>query len=317
MLPIAALSHDVQLEVAGARRRLVVGGALACTGVAALAVGMTGGLATTATFVLLGAGALLAFVGVNVLSPAFAGRVVSLLGRPISALFGVPGRLARDNAARNPRRTASTAGALMIGLSLMGLAAVVGESIKKTFTDIIDNAVEADYFIRSDQGGFDPNAGFPARLADEIEALEEISSVVRLQFTFDGISVDGETRDLVASDLDLAASHFDARVSSGDLASSDPLESLALHSDSASELGVAIGDRVAVTFPDGETDSLVVVAVYEDAAIFGNWLIDGALMGPAFQPQRADIRQRPHRRILRRSDGRAATDAATGQPRRN
>ena len=275
--PVAALTQDFRLDATGLRRRLVAGGSMFAAGVAALAAGMTGGLATTATFGLLGVGAVLAFVGINTVSPAFAGSAAALLGRPVKALFGVPGRLGRDNASRNPRRTASTAGALMIGLALMGLAAVVGESLKKTFIDIIDNAVEADYFIQSADTGFGPPPGFPARVADEIEALAEIESVVRIQFAFGGLSVDGEPRDIVATDMALSDDHFDARTTSGDMASGDPLTSLALHSDSAASLAVAVGDTVEATFPNNQTETLTVVAIYEDAAIYGNWVIDGAL----------------------------------------
>ena len=275
--PVAALTHDFQLDGTGLRRRLIAGGVVFAVGVAALAAGMTAGLATTPTFALLGVGAIFAFVGINVVSPAFAGPVASALGRPMSARFGVPGRLGRDNASRNPRRTASTAGALLIGLALMGLAAVVGESLKKTFVNIIDNAVEADYFIQSASTGFGPPPGFPASLADEIDALDEIESVVRIQFAFGGLKVAGEPRDIVAVDMALADSHFDGQVSSGALAAGDPLTSLALHRDPAQDLGVGVGDTVEITFPDNQTETLTVVAVYEDAAIYGNWLIDGAL----------------------------------------
>ena len=275
--PVAALAHDFRLGATGLRRRLIGGGAVLAAGVAALAAGMTAGLDTAPTFVLLGAGAVLSFVGINVVSPAFARRAASELGRPVGALFGVPGRLARDNASRNPRRTASTAGALMIGLALMGLAAVVGESMKKTFVNIIENAVEADYFIQSAQSGFGPPPGFPARVADEIEALDEIESVVRIQWAFGGLSVDGEPRDIVAVDMALAETHFDGRVTSGDMAAGDPLTALALHSDSAASLGVGVGGTVEAAFPDNLTETLTVVAVYEDAAIYGNWVIDGAL----------------------------------------
>ena len=275
--PVAALTHDFRLGATGLRRRLIAGGAVFAAGVVALAAGMTAGLATTPTFALLGAGAVFAFVGINIVSPAFARPAASLLGRPVRALFGVPGRLGRDNASRNPRRTASTAGALLIGLALMGLAAVVGESLKKTFVNIIENAAEADYYIQSASTGFGPPLGFPARVADEIEALDEIESVMRAQFAFSGLSVDGEPRDIVAVDMALADSHFDSQVSSGDMAAGNPLTSLALHSDSATSLGVVVGDTVEATFPDNQTETLTLVAVYEDAAIYGNWLIDGAL----------------------------------------
>ncbi len=280
--PIAALSHDFSIEPTAFTRRLIVGGAVTAAGVTALAVGMTAGLETVPTFVLLGVGALLAFVGINMVSPSFAAPVARLLGRPASDMFRVPGRLARDNAARNPRRTASTAGALMIGLALMGLVAVVGESIKKTFVNIIENAVEADYFIQSTQAGFNPAAGFPASVADDIEALDEIESVVRIQFAFGALSVDGIPRDLVATDMGLAETHFDGKVHSGDMAGGSPLTALALHTDSAEDLAVGVGNQVEVTFPDNETETLTVVAIYDDAAIYGNWVIDVALWSEHF-----------------------------------
>ncbi len=275
--PVAALNQDSRLGAAGLQRRLMAGGSVTAAGVTALAVGMTVEFATATTFMLLGLGAVLAFVGINIVSPAFAAPVASVLGGPPSALGGIPGRLGRGNAARNPRRTASTAGALMIGLALMGLAAVVGESLKKTFVDVFDNAVESDYFIQASVSGFGPPPGFPAQAADEIEALDEIESVMRFQFSFDGLSVDGVPRDIVAADLAVADDHIDARVSSGSIAASDPLTALALHSDSAGDLGVGVGDTVEATFANNRTETLTVVAVYEDAAVYGNWLIDGTL----------------------------------------
>ena len=275
--PMAALSHDFRLSATGLRRRLIVGGAVFAAGIVALAAGMTAGLDTSPTFGLLGIGAVFAFVGLNIVSPAFARPAASALGRPVRALFGVPGRLGRDNAARNPRRTASTAGALLIGLALMGLAAVVGESMKKTFVNIMENAVEADYFVQSSATPFGPPPGFPAQVADEIEALDEIGSVMRVQWAFSGLSVDGEPRDIVAADMAVADDHFDSQVTSGRMAAGDPLTSLALHSDSAESLGVGVGDTVEVTFPDNQEETLTVVAIFEDAAIYGNWLIDGAL----------------------------------------
>ena len=280
--PVAALSQDFQLGATGLRRRLITGGVVLAAGVVSLAAGMTAGLDTTPTFVLLGVGAVLAFVGMNTVSPVFARPAASALGRPAKALFGMPGRLGRDNASRNPRRTASTAGALLIGLALMGLAAVVGESVKKTVDNILDNAVEADYFIQSAATGFGPPPGFPARVADEVEALPEVESVMRIQWAFSGLSVEGEPRDIVAADMALADDHFDPQVSSGDMAAADPLTSLALHSDSAESLGVGVGDTVEATFPDNQTETLTVAAVYEDAAIYGNWLIDGALWDSHF-----------------------------------
>jgi putative ABC transport system permease protein len=61
---------------------------------------------------------LLTFIGVAVLAPVVVAPMMSVLGAPVARVAGVPGRLARENARRNPRRTASTASALMIGVGL-------------------------------------------------------------------------------------------------------------------------------------------------------------------------------------------------------
>ena len=220
---------------------------------------------------------MLVFVGVNTLSPSFARPVATVLGRPFARLFGVSGQIAQGNAARSPRRTASTAGALMIGLALVGMAGVVGSSLTKTFLDTLDNSVEADYFIQSTSGGFDPSVTFSEEVADEIAALPEFDSVVRYRFGLDSIQIDGENKDVFAADINDVERHLDADIISGGLTDADAATSIALHEDPATDLGLSVGDTVDVTFPDFETDTLTIVAIYTDSSIFGNYLIDNVV----------------------------------------
>ena len=227
------------------------------------------------TFVAIGA--VLVFIGVNTLSPSFARPVATVLGRPFARLFGVSGQIAQGNAARSPRRTASTAGALMIGLALVGMAGVVGSSLTKTFLDTLDNSVEADYFIQSTSGGFDPSVTFSEEVADEIAALPEFDSVVRYRFGLDSIQIDGENKDVFAADINDVERHLDADIISGGLTDADAATSIALHEDPATDLGLSVGDTVDVTFPDFETDTLTIVAIYTDSSIFGNYLIDNVV----------------------------------------
>lgn len=275
--PIAALAHDYRIERSGWRRRVAVGGAVTAAGVVCLALGMAGVGSTAAVLALTGIGALVTFVGLNVASPAIARPVVRVLGRPIQALFGMPGRLARENAARNPRRTASTAGALMIGVTLMATTSVVGASVSSTIADVLSDAVRADYFVRSEASPFDPATGFPAQLLDDLEDRDEIESVVGYRVAFGGMVVGGDSRDVVTADFDTVERHMDGDVISGSMTSGDPLTGIALHVDPAGDLGVAVGDTLEATFPDNETVTLTVTAIFADAAIYGNWLIDNAL----------------------------------------
>ena len=275
--PVAALAHDYRIERSGWRRRVAVGGTVTAVGVVCLALGMAGVGSTAVVLALTGAGALVTFVGINVASPAIARPVVRLLGRPIEALFGTPGKLARENAARNPRRTASTAGALMIGVTLMATVSVVGASVSNTIADVLSDAVRADYFVRSEASPFDPATGFPAQVLDDLDDRDEIESVVGYRVAFGGMVVGGESRDVVTADFDIVADHMDGSVIAGRIASGDPLSGIALHVDPAEDLGVAVGDTLEATFADNETETLTVAAIFSDAAIYGNWLIDNAL----------------------------------------
>ena len=165
----------------------------------------------------------------------------------------------------------------MIGLALVGMAGVVGSSLTKTFLDTLDNSVEAVYFIQSTSGGFDPSVTFSEEVADEVAALPEFDSVVRYRFGLDSIQINGENKDVFAADINDVERHLDADIVSGGLTSADAATSIALHEDPATDLGLSVGDTVDVTFPNFETDTLTIVAIYTDSSIFGNYLIDNVV----------------------------------------
>ena len=96
----------------------------ATAGAIAIVAGLTG-----PTIALVGLGAAAVFIAAGMLVPIVARPLSSALGRPLSSALGTSGRLARENAMRNPRRTAQTAAALMIGLALVSTIAVLGSSL--------------------------------------------------------------------------------------------------------------------------------------------------------------------------------------------
>jgi putative ABC transport system permease protein len=148
--------------------RYVLGGLVTAGGVAALVAG----LFADAGITVVGAGAALVFLGITVLSPLFATPVIRLIGAPVAAGLGVRGRLARENAMRNPRRTASTAAALMIGLGLVGFVTIFAASLKDSSAGAVDAVFAADLQVRSSTF-----TGLPAGLADDIAALPEVGLV--------------------------------------------------------------------------------------------------------------------------------------------
>ena len=122
-------------------------------------------------------GALLVFIGVVALrarSSSVRWRAFSA-GRP-PAWAASPVALARDNARRNPQRTASTAAALMIGLALVTLVAVLAAGIIKPFQDAVDELFTADYAITA-QNNFDPIPPSAASAAAKTPGVETIASV--------------------------------------------------------------------------------------------------------------------------------------------
>ena len=123
--PVAALSESLPETQDLPRRRIAVGVVIFLLGCAALIAGLF--TTNSVTLQLIGAGFLGVFLGVALLAPLLVVPVATVLGWPIRRLRGAAGLLAGENARRNPRRTALTAAALMIGLALVTCVAVLTE----------------------------------------------------------------------------------------------------------------------------------------------------------------------------------------------
>ena len=162
--PISAVREGATLpESRFARFRTVGSLAITALGFAALAYGLFGSdLGTTQILLWMGIGALLIFVGVAMFSARLVKPLALLLGWPASRIGGAAGTLARDNARRNPQRTASTAAALMIGLALVTLVAVLAKGITATFEGAVNDIFTSDYAITA-QNNFSP---IPTSAAD-------------------------------------------------------------------------------------------------------------------------------------------------------
>ncbi len=130
--------------------------AVLAVGIALLGYGVLGhGLSTTVRIFSLLVGCLLLFLGVALNAPRLVPPLASVLGWPATKIGGSAGVLARENAMRNPGRTASTAAALMIGLALVTFVAVLGQGLRASFEDSVNKLFVGDYGITA-QNGFDP-----------------------------------------------------------------------------------------------------------------------------------------------------------------
>ena len=263
--PVAALREDLGTTQGSHRSRLVAGALSTAVGALLLGVGLFAADGATAVITTLGIGAVLVFLGVAGLSPLFAGPVARALGAPVERLFGEAGKLARQNAARNPYRTATTAAALLIGLALVTMASIVGASVKDTFAEATEQAVSADFVIS------EPSfSGFSPTLAESLEAQPELDAVSGIRFG--RFQIDGNTRDLVSVGPD-GGEVVDIDLLEGSEVSELALGEILLFEDPATDLGLVPGDTVTVGFSRTGEQEFVVAGIYGDATFAGNYLV--------------------------------------------
>ncbi len=266
--PIAALRDGISVSGGSRRLRLAVGAIMAGVGAVLVAFGLFVADGAVPLLLGLGGGAVLVFLGIANLSPLFAGPVAHVLGAPIAKVFGEPGKLARENATRNPFRTASTASALVIGLALVTMALVVGTSVKQTFAAATDQAVSADFVISEPSfNGFSPD------LAQQLSATGDFSAVSGVRFgTF---KFEGATQQVVAVGQD-GGDVIDVNLLSGEPVSKLGPDQIMIYKDPARDLGLQPGDPVQVTFGRTGNQTFTVAGIYGDATFAGNYLISTA-----------------------------------------
>ena len=176
--PIAAVREGAVLP----RSRFARFGLVTALAVVALAVLLLGygvfadDLATSTRLLSLGGGVLLLFLGVALVAPRLVRPLAAVLGLPGARLGGTAGRLARDNATRNPSRTASTAAALMIGIALVTLVAVLAQGLRTSFEDAVDELFVADYALIP-SGDFSAVSGASASAVEGVPGVTAVSSI--------------------------------------------------------------------------------------------------------------------------------------------
>jgi putative ABC transport system permease protein len=176
--PIAAVREGATLPPGRfARFRTPASALLTIAGFAALAYGLFGkGLGTTKLLTYMGIGTLLIFLGVALLSARIARPLAHVLGWPATKIGGAAGALARDNAQRNPQRTASTASALMIGLALVTVVAVIAAGITKSFRGAVNDLWISGYAITA-QDNFSPIPIAAGNAAAKTPGVQAIANV--------------------------------------------------------------------------------------------------------------------------------------------
>jgi putative ABC transport system permease protein len=194
--PIAALREGLDRPAHPKRWATPAALALALVGIGVMAVGLFAGMKAGAALSYLGLGAALTFLGVAFLSPRLVPPIAGLIGRPFEAARGITGRLARENTIRHPGRTAVTAAALMVGVTLVTFASVFAGSAKSTFSNGVREANRAQAIVEGSTGG----GGQPFS-AEAIPAISQVPGVDRVSAVrFGQARLDGGKRDVTSVD---------------------------------------------------------------------------------------------------------------------
>jgi putative ABC transport system permease protein len=285
--PVAAmraLAHDGSGR---SRRRVVIGAAVTAAGMASLSLGL---LADPKRILAVGVGAVAVFLGVAILGPVIAGPASRLLGAPLPALKGMPGVLARENAVRNPRRTAATAAALMIGVSLVAFIAIFGASTKKALTADVDKAFTGDFLIET--GSF---AALSPDLAKRLARLPEVGAATGMRAGT--AEIGGAGADLVAVDPAAYGRIVGLGVRGGRLQDLDT-DGIAVLDTVARAKGWSVGDEVLVRFAETGDRRLTVATIFGNKTQVGSDYLLGMAGYEANFSDRLDVRV-----LVKRAEG--------------
>jgi putative ABC transport system permease protein len=259
--PIAAMREEFASAGDSLRTRTLAGVGIGALGAAAVVVGAqsTGGTAAA----IVGAGAVAVIVAVALAAPSLSLPIVGALGSVLTRPFGAIGRLARTNAVRNPRRTAATAFALMLGLMLVSVIGVLGSTAKASVDALVDNGIEADYIFSGPPAiGVPTGAGEAARSVagvDRVAILHPVSVDIDDEPAF-GVALEGSPDGL-----------FDTVVVSGSPELTG--DSMAVSQSASASEGWNLGSVVDMTSVDGQQVPVTVTAIYEDSPLVGDWMI--------------------------------------------
>ena len=273
MAPVAAMRDDVALPQSSRKRHAGLGSVLTAAGAIGMGIGLFFDVPQAGWLV--GAGIVAVFVGVALLAPVIGPPIVRVISAGFPRFFGTVGRLARENAQRNPRGTAATASALMIGLALVAAMAVLGQSANKSIDKALDDGLNADFVVSNAIG-----QPFSPAVAEEIAQLDGVDEVAQVRYN--GAQVDGASVFVAAFDPAAFTQAVNFDVSAGDLTlgSGDVLVSETY----AEEHQVAVGDSLSMALPTGE-QSLQVTGIYPQGQQFNDMAVGlGTLEAAGIRP---------------------------------
>jgi putative ABC transport system permease protein len=245
------------------RRRTVIASILVVGAVALLGIGLFGGGDSGTVLPTLGLGLVLLFIGLAMIGDRFVGPLASALGWPIERLRGVTGLLARENAQRQPGRTATTAAALMIGVALVVFVGVFAASIRASINDTLDRQFAGDLAIVNTDG-FSP---IPSGIAADVAKVDGVGVVSPVAFLPTRIEPGGDEPLISGVDPKTIGSVANLDWADGSEATLTGLrdDQAILDEDWADEEGFEVGDTIDVTGPSGDVVHETVAGITHDS----------------------------------------------------
>jgi putative ABC transport system permease protein len=261
--PIAAVREGSTLPPSRfAAHSLKTAVVVVAASVAAICVGIFASVGTLAVVLLLVGGILALFVGVALAAPHLVKPLTRLVGLPARRSGGVAGELAEANAQRNPGRTASTAAALMIGLTLVTVVAVLGAGMRSTVESAVTDQITAAYILNGNDG-----MPFEAAEGDALARVPGVNTASHVRI--DRALVDGEENDVTGVDPATIARFYNFDWTDGSDASVAQLGSDgALVTETyADDRDLAVGDALAIQTASGDKAEVVVRGIYDPPEI--------------------------------------------------
>lgn len=215
-------------------------------------------LPTLSSLQQVGFGAGVIFIGISVITPSITKPFVFLFDKAYNLVFGILGKLATENSKRTPRRTASTASALMIGLTLISLANVITTSFKAQAESLISEVILADYQVSASNVFVSP--GIPTGLSEELLELDEVTKLSRTRATVVGYNqrplilgaVDETVFDLVKTD-DISGNRKDFLKK----------DAIGILKQTAEREELFVGDEVVLTIPEEGERTFTVTYIFD------------------------------------------------------
>ncbi|MBW5420804.1 FtsX-like permease family protein [Streptomyces sp. BG9H] len=294
--PIAVIRASATEESKGTKQTWT-GGILLGLGLVLLALGLFG----SSGIGLILTGVLFTFVGIALLTPLVSRPTVWALG----ALFArsLPGQLGRRNSARNPRRTAVTASAMMIGVALVTAISTVASSSEDSVTGEISRDLEADLMALGEGGSAASATIDPAALtkADRLDGVQNVAAVMN-----DTATVDKEAQGVAAwQDWTKARDVLGLKTDKGSI-DSLAAGTVVMNASTAKSRDLKVGDKLTVQLQRGEPRT------YKVAGIFKNSTVANSLVVPWADAQAGFRNKLPSQAFFRLDDG---VEAASMQPK--